>query len=268
MHKDEAARGALCDYPHEIGTTPKNLSAILRRAADQFPEHGVVYIGSDGTEELQTYPALVKEAERILAGLRGLGLKAQDKVIFQLDHQRSFIPAFWGCVLGGIVPLPIPLPPAHDYANSGVSRIYGVWQLLDHPIILTTKVHADSVLSVSKLFDMPDLHVETLESLINNQGDETWHEAKPLDLALLMLTSGSTGLPKAVRLTHLNLLASSAGWCRGKWAFPRGRLVELDGPRSCCRDHFSRHGRFLGLPTDSSPGTADIGRPSKVAGLD
>jgi hypothetical protein len=46
MHKDEAARGALCNYPHEIGTTPKNLSAILRRAADQFPEHGVVYIQS------------------------------------------------------------------------------------------------------------------------------------------------------------------------------------------------------------------------------
>src|SRR5437016_2440329 len=64
---------------------PTTLPAALERAARESPERGVVYIQSDGTEVFQSYPALLEEAGRILAGLRSLGLRPQDKVLFQLE---------------------------------------------------------------------------------------------------------------------------------------------------------------------------------------
>lgn len=80
---------------------PNTLSQALQQAAAQKPEKNLVYIQLDGSEIVQSYSALMEEAERILAGLRKLGLKPQDKVIFQLDLSQDFIPAYWACILGG-----------------------------------------------------------------------------------------------------------------------------------------------------------------------
>ena len=54
---------------------PLHLVAALRRAADQQPRHGVVYLQPDGSDRAQSYPALLDEAQRIVAGLRALGLQ-------------------------------------------------------------------------------------------------------------------------------------------------------------------------------------------------
>ena len=73
---------------------PNTLSEALQQAAAQKSEKNLVYIQLDGSEIVQSYSALMEDAERILAGLRKLGLKPQDKVIFQLDLSQDFIPAY------------------------------------------------------------------------------------------------------------------------------------------------------------------------------
>lgn len=81
--------------------SPTILSQALERTAIHSSNKGIVYIESNGKESLQLYPALLEEAQRILGGLRRIGLKPQDKVIFQLTNNQDFIAAFWGCMLGG-----------------------------------------------------------------------------------------------------------------------------------------------------------------------
>ncbi|NJM90520.1 MAG: AMP-binding protein, partial [Hydrococcus sp. RU_2_2] len=115
---------------------PLTLAEALRRAAFQNSNRGIVYIRCDRSEFVQSYENLLEEAQRILAGLRKLGLKPQDKVIFQLKRIQDFIPAFWGCILGGFVPVPLSIPPTYEQVNSAVSKLHNAWQMLGKPIVL------------------------------------------------------------------------------------------------------------------------------------
>ena len=190
---------------------PTSLGAALQRVAQFQPAKGIVYVDADGFERVQSYADLLQEAQQILAGLRKLGLKAQDKVIFQLERDRDFIPAFWGCVLGGFVPVPLSVAPTYEQPNSTTNKLHYAWQLLEQPIILTSETLAPAIRSWSAILNLENVRVETVDELRSHQPDCNWHISQPDELTLLLLTSGSTGMPKGVMLSHQNLLSMSAG---------------------------------------------------------
>ncbi|BDA72450.1 hypothetical protein CAL7716_066160 [Calothrix sp. PCC 7716] len=190
---------------------PSTLPAALKRATLQGHNRSIVYIQPDGSQRVQSYGNLLQEAERILAGLRQLGLQPQDKVIFQLKCNQQFIAAFWGCMLGGFVPVPLSVAPSYKESNSTVDKLHHTWNLLEKPIILTDQKMVSAVLSLSTLLGLEAFRVATIDELQICQPDTNWYDSQQNDLALLLLTSGSTGIPKAVMHSHRSLLSQSVG---------------------------------------------------------
>ncbi|MEH1860992.1 MAG: SDR family NAD(P)-dependent oxidoreductase [Nostoc sp.] len=189
---------------------PKTLKELLQRTA-QHSTQGIIYIQSDGSEKVQSYGELWQDAQRILAGFRKLGLKPQDKVIFQLESSQDFLCAFWGCVLGGFVPVPISIAPTYELANSIASKLQNTWQMLGKPLVLTNASLASNIDDLSKFLNLENFQFVTIEKLREYEADFNLHQSQPEDLAILFLTSGSTGIPKCVMLNHRNLLSMTGG---------------------------------------------------------
>ncbi|MGD2092001.1 MAG: amino acid adenylation domain-containing protein, partial [Candidatus Aminicenantes bacterium] len=181
---------------------PETIAAALKQAASQNSDKGIIYIQPDGSDYFQSYSALQEEAEKVLAGLRKLGLKPGDKVIFQFDRNEDFVSVFWGAILGGFVPVPMTVPKSLAKPNNETATLDGVWQALDKPLVLTNK-NLERPIGIF----FKDFWLETIENIRENSPDKNWYKSHPEDLALLLFTSGSTGKPKGVMQTHRSILA-------------------------------------------------------------
>jgi acyl-CoA synthetase (AMP-forming)/AMP-acid ligase II/acyl carrier protein len=190
---------------------PKTLVQALHHTILNRPTQEIIYIQSDRSQHTQSYKNLLLEAQQILAGLRKLGLKPQDKVIFQLERNQDFICAFWACVLGGFIPVPIAPAPVYSQDNSAIRKLENAWQMLGKPTVLTTANLAEAINYWSKELNLENFQLATLNELLFYEPDQNLYPCQPSDVALLVLTSGSTGMPKGVMLTHDNLLSRTAG---------------------------------------------------------
>ncbi|MDB9520158.1 SDR family NAD(P)-dependent oxidoreductase [Roseofilum reptotaenium CS-1145] len=197
------SEGGELQFPEKA---PQNLSEALIQAAQNPSETGLIYLNADGSEERQSYTQLLHQAQCILAGLRQRGLKPQDKVIFQLENSQDFIPAFWGCVLGGFIPAPLSFP-----VNSDWSKLQNTLELLEFPLVLTTRNHSRTLEKWAQELKWSNVQVATLEDLQTGKAETDYYSSQLDELALLILTSGSTGKPKGVMLTHGNILSRSEG---------------------------------------------------------
>lgn len=183
---------------------PNDLVDIFRRAS-HAAHAGIHYRAVESEDSFQSYAELALSASRILAGLRAAGLEPGDRVLLQLSGSRDFLEGFWATILGGLVPVPMAVP-ASFRQRSASEALASAWRLLGKPVVLTTQeVLAD--ISAVLAETGSELRAFALDDLRRDAGTSNdWHTPEPDDVALMMLTSGSTGVPKAVQLSHRNLV--------------------------------------------------------------
>jgi nonribosomal peptide synthetase DhbF len=179
---------------------PRTLSAALARAAASGK--GISYLDDSGAWSEQSYAELEREALLITGGLARAGVRPGDRVVLQLTTLRAHFTAFWACLFGGVVPATVAIAPSYEVENAVVAKLFNAWRLLERPAILTSADLAPSLQGLKALFPMAGLAVHAIESLATGAPAESVHPSLPSDVAFLQLSSGSTGLPKAVQITH------------------------------------------------------------------
>lgn len=180
-----------------------NITSILATAAEG--ENGIIYINSDGSETKVKYSDLYSRSLGILRYLRSRKLKKEDKVIFQFADNSNFIDCFWGCILGGYIPVPLPVCIDEEKKR----KLKNVMATLDDPYILADEFAINILRGTfsnelakiqKKVIDIT--HHEILES---NKGEEICHDK---GIAMIQFSSGSTGTPKGVQLSHKNIITN------------------------------------------------------------
>ncbi|MFJ2576601.1 alpha/beta fold hydrolase [Kitasatospora aureofaciens] len=186
---------------------PLTITDLLLRAAEEQPANGLRYCAGGAGDDYrdQNHVELLHAARRVLAGLRARGLRPQDRIVLLLEDPAEFLAAFWAAQLGGFVPC--PMAALRGDQDRWAAQLAHVDALLDKPLVITGEALA------AELPPVDGLAVTTIGALYRTgaQPAEEPHRAAPEDVAVLVLTSGSTGSSKAVRLSHANLLASMAG---------------------------------------------------------
>ena len=186
---------------------PGTLTEGLLRVARIHPDKGVLYVQTRGEEDLQTYSQLLEDARRILAGLHDHGLGAKDRVLLHFEALRDHVSTFWACLLGGIVPVTVALPPTHAEKNGVLNKLWNAWRLLDSPTILCNASLSGPLSGVPALYAEDQATRDAFRTLAVERLRQTdavgaIHESRPEDVAFCQLSSGSTGVPKCVQITH------------------------------------------------------------------
>ena len=161
----------------------------------------------DEEERIITYGDLDRGARGAAAGLLDLGLQPGERVAIMLPTSSDFFQAFFGVLMAGGVPVPIYPPFRRAQIEDHLRRQAGILRNAQARLIITdAEIRPLSALLMGLVEDLRA--VMTIADLTRADELVAPMPAAAETTALIQYTSGSTGDPKGVVLSHANLLAN------------------------------------------------------------
>ena len=199
------------EAPTATGQAPdsaRTLIEVLEWHVRHQPQHPHVRLldESEQPEDI-SYGALHQDALAVAAGLQRSGLQAGQTVALMLPTGRDFLHGFFGTLLAGGVPVPIYPPLRLSQIEDHLRRQAGILRNAEVKVLIT--VTQAKLLARLLQPQVPSLtRIATVAELTGEGGECITPARQPDDLAFLQYTSGSTGQPKGVMVSHASLLAN------------------------------------------------------------
>lgn len=189
---------------------PDTLVALLESLAATRPDDTAYVFLQDGDEgeSRMTYAELRDAARRVAVHLLGNGCGQDDPVLLIFNPGLDYICALFGCLYAGAIPVPA-YPPAHARR---LERLQAVAVDAGARFALTVSEELSRIASFETQQGkrLPVERWLAIDRADSDAGDWTDPGLDGSRIAFLQYTSGSTGAPKGVMVTHRNLFANVA----------------------------------------------------------
>ena len=211
-----------------VDAIPTGAGTLLDAVDFHARHHGdsvhVELYESDGELLRVTFAALVNRAEHIAAGLVNRGLEPGQAAALMLPTGLEYLATFLGVQMAGGVPVPIYPPARPSQLEDHVSRHAGILANAMARMLVTF----GPAISVSRLLTARVPGLGSVIDVAALDSDGRLRERPALDessTAFIQYTSGSTGDPKGVVLSHGDVLASLKAMAAALGATPRDMFV-------------------------------------------
>jgi long-chain acyl-CoA synthetase len=144
-----------------------------------------------------TYGELAELAGRVAAELERRGIAAGDRVVLWGENSAEWISVFFGCLLRGVIAVPLDAAGSSEFANRVVKDVSPKLVVGDRKLLASLDGNI-SQLSFSELTSA--LPTEPMFAVSNAVNEQTPFQ--------IIFTSGTTADPKGIVLTHRNVLTS------------------------------------------------------------
>ncbi len=180
----------------------------IERAHEKGDQALYVFLdGPDLKEKVMTFADLDIRARSIAAELISLGAQGE-RVLLIYECDLDYVAGFFGCLYAGAIAVPV-YPPM---ANKHFSRLQAIIDDCQAKFGLTTAKIREAISSLPKSV-VGEFSIELVASdTVSPLAFREWRmpRIEPDSIAFLQYTSGSTGVPKGVMVSHRNLCANSA----------------------------------------------------------
>jgi long-chain acyl-CoA synthetase len=184
-----------------------NLAKLLDETAAKHSDRKAIHFEDPmvGVREL-TYGELSVASSRCAGGLRALGVKPGDRVAIHMPNLPQFVIAIWGILKAGGVPSPMnpqlkKREIVHQLKDSNAKIIIGLLHLIAEVDEAVKEMPNVKVITVGG--ESPHMRFSQLL-----EAEPHFVEREDSDIALQPYTSGTTGHPKGVLLSHGNLISN------------------------------------------------------------
>jgi long-chain acyl-CoA synthetase len=208
------------------GQPEGNIAQLFIEAVEGHRKVDALKYKREGTWQSISHRELYENVKRAALGLEALGLAPGDRVAILSENRPEWLVSDFACVMSGLVSVPLyPTLPAgqllHMFEDSQARAVFvsnadqackvlearKEIPTLEHVIAYNDDVSesAPGTMSLAALMESGD-------SMVGGIADEEYRAralaTRPDDLLTILYTSGTTGRPKGVMLTHANLVSN------------------------------------------------------------
>ncbi len=181
---------------------PSTLPQALERAAAAFPERGIAVFDSRGRKAVRrTYPELLASVRQAAGRWAASGVEPGELVMISLPTSWSWFEAWLGALWRGAIPVAVAPGAAMGAAAAQIRKVEGLVSALGVRRAVLTAGFRDEV---ERAGAGKTVEVAITPAQLEATAPSQFHRPSPEpgEIAFLQLTSGSTGLPRAVSIPH------------------------------------------------------------------